>query len=171
MAFSSYSWKFESWFQNQRIHKTVLFYYNESEDRRYWETCVFTFDLKADLRSLKNWNVKQLFLYISAEFNNATDSQQSENILWDAIIENSKSNFDLTFTKRNLKYALRDVYKKLKGQKVKISVHAEIMPIVGKIWRVILLINYSIDFTKQRFNFLPKTSLHPEESTNSNSFP
>ena len=93
---------------------------------------------------------QQIFLYVAAEFNNSTDLENSENILWDAIIEKGKTNFNLNFPKRTLKYALRDVYKKLKGQSVKIVVHAEIMPIVGKIWRVLSFYNISIVFMKHR---------------------
>lgn len=32
-----------------------------------------TFDLKTDLTSLFNWNVKQLFLYLTAEYSTPTN--------------------------------------------------------------------------------------------------
>uniref|UniRef100_UPI00358E474A signal peptidase complex subunit 3 n=1 Tax=Myxine glutinosa TaxID=7769 RepID=UPI00358E474A len=44
-----------------------------------------TFDVQADLHSLFNWNVKQLFLYLTAEYtteNNAINQV----VLWDKIV-------------------------------------------------------------------------------------
>ena len=44
-----------------------------------------TFDLTADLRPLWNWNVKELFLYVTAEY--ATEQNEfNQVILWDQII-------------------------------------------------------------------------------------
>ncbi|KAF1363682.1 signal peptidase 22 kDa subunit [Lizonia empirigonia] len=44
------------------------------------------FDLDADLRTLFNWNTKQVFLYIKAVYPGTSSSPPSEAIIWDAIV-------------------------------------------------------------------------------------
>ena len=41
--------------------------------REYNDLGFITFDLKADLNPLFNWNVKQLFLYLTAEYETANN--------------------------------------------------------------------------------------------------
>uniref|UniRef100_A0A3Q3EXM9 Signal peptidase complex subunit 3 n=1 Tax=Labrus bergylta TaxID=56723 RepID=A0A3Q3EXM9_9LABR len=60
-----------------------------------------TFDLSADLQPIFDWNVKQLFLYMSAEY--ATKSNAlNQVVLWDKIVlrgENTKLNLRDTKSK------------------------------------------------------------------------
>jgi signal peptidase complex subunit 3 len=54
-----------------------------------------TFDLNADLSGLFNWNVKQLFIYLTAEYSTA-NNKLNQVVIWDKIIrrnENSLLNF------------------------------------------------------------------------------
>merc|ERR1712098_119995 len=44
-----------------------------------------TFDLQADLTPLFNWNVKQLFLYLTAEYE-TPNNKLNQVVLWDKII-------------------------------------------------------------------------------------
>lgn len=44
-----------------------------------------TFDLKADLRPLFNWNVKELFLYLTAEYE-TSNNKLNQIVIWDKII-------------------------------------------------------------------------------------
>eukprot|EP00753_Platysulcus_tardus_P008701 PLAT16179.1.p2 GENE.PLAT16179.1~~PLAT16179.1.p2 ORF type:complete len:138 (+),score=55.78 PLAT16179.1:76-489(+) len=49
------------------------------------EVAQFQFDLQADLRPLFHWNVKQLFIWVSAEYE--TDSHEvNQVVVWDSII-------------------------------------------------------------------------------------
>ncbi|XP_017320140.1 signal peptidase complex subunit 3 [Ictalurus punctatus] len=49
-----------------------------------------TFDLSADLRPIFDWNVKQLFLYLSAEY--ATKSNVlNQVVLWDKIVQRGQN--------------------------------------------------------------------------------
>ncbi|KAF4090809.1 hypothetical protein AMELA_G00055800 [Ameiurus melas] len=49
-----------------------------------------TFDLSADLRPIFDWNVKQLFLYLSAEY--ATKSNAlNQVVLWDKIVQRGQN--------------------------------------------------------------------------------
>ena len=114
-----------------------------------------TFLFLKDLTTLFNWNVKQLFLFLKVTFNEGTSrvyfyiffffkgffffflQQYSENIVWDSIIPiELKGKRFLKLRNERLKYPLRDVYNKLRGQTVKISLDAEIMPIVGYYYKV-----------------------------------
>ena len=49
-----------------------------------------TFDLKADLTPLFNWNVKQLFLYLTAEYETQANVV-NQVVLWDKIIQRGEN--------------------------------------------------------------------------------
>lgn len=48
------------------------------------------FDLKADLQPLFNWNVKQLFLYLTAEYE-TTNNKLNQVVIWDKIIQRGEN--------------------------------------------------------------------------------
>ncbi|CZS94180.1 related to SPC3-signal peptidase subunit [Rhynchosporium agropyri] len=53
------------------------------------EYAVIRFSLTADLSSLFNWNTKQVFVYVSASWPNATSTELvNEAVIWDTIITN-----------------------------------------------------------------------------------
>ena len=57
--------------------------------------------------------------------------------MWDTIIPvELKSNKILKLRNQKIEYPLRDVYNNLRGQNVKITLNAEIMPIVGYYYKV-----------------------------------
>ena len=49
-----------------------------------------TFDLQADLTPLFNWNVKQLFLYLTAEYETPANVV-NQVVLWDKIIQRGEN--------------------------------------------------------------------------------
>ena len=49
-----------------------------------------TFDLQADLTPLFNWNVKQLFLYLTAEYETQANVV-NQVVLWDKIIQRGEN--------------------------------------------------------------------------------
>ncbi|RMD43327.1 hypothetical protein DV735_g1810, partial [Chaetothyriales sp. CBS 134920] len=51
------------------------------------------FDLNANVSSLFNWNTKQVFLYVTANYPSDTDDQLSEAVIWDHIIAAPPSPF------------------------------------------------------------------------------
>ena len=70
-------------------------------------------------------------MYLQASFEG--DNGRNIQIIWDKILERDylKKN-DRFSVKRELnKYAVRDLYRSLRGRTVKISLHAEFMPIFG----------------------------------------
>lgn len=52
-------------------------------------------------------------------------------MLWDKIIPRAKLAKQLSLKLNNMKYPLRDVHNRLLGQRVKLTLKAEIMPVVG----------------------------------------
>nr|QBH72901.1 microsomal signal peptidase 23 kd subunit [Thermobia domestica] len=72
-----------------------------------------TFDLHTDLTPLFNWNVKQLFLYLTAEY--ATPNNKlNQVVLWDKIIQRGE-NAVLDFKNVNTKYYFWDDGNGLRG--------------------------------------------------------
>lgn len=65
-----------------------------------------TFDLKADLTSLFNWNVKELFLYLTAEYK-TKDNELNQVVLWDKILLRGE-NALLDYQNLNTKYYFWD---------------------------------------------------------------
>ncbi len=67
------------------------------------------FDLGADLRGLFNWNVKQLFVWITADYV-TPESPLNQVTIWDTIIESSDK-VDAEVYERNVeaKYPLSDL--------------------------------------------------------------
>lgn len=65
-----------------------------------------TFDLKADLNRLFNWNVKELFLYLTAEYK-TKDNELNQVVLWDKILLRGE-NALLDYKNVNTKYYFWD---------------------------------------------------------------
>ncbi|KAG8188281.1 hypothetical protein JTE90_012114 [Oedothorax gibbosus] len=91
-----------------------------------------TFDLQADLSHLFNWNVKQLFLYLTAEY--ATESNQiNQVVLWDKIIRRGE-NTTLDYKRMNSKYYFWDDGNGLRGNKnVSLRLSWNIIPNAGSL--------------------------------------
>ncbi|CAH8559978.1 unnamed protein product [Schistosoma mattheei] len=67
---------------------------------------LITIDLSSSLDHLFNWNVKQLFLYLSAEYKSA-DNKLNQVVLWDKIIKRG-SKAELVYKKMTSKYYFWD---------------------------------------------------------------
>ncbi|GLV35185.1 Spase 22/23-subunit [Carabus blaptoides fortunei] len=65
-----------------------------------------TFDLQTDLSHLFNWNVKQLFMYLTAEYK-SPNNELNQVVLWDKIILRGE-NAILDFKNMNTKYYFWD---------------------------------------------------------------
>lgn len=65
-----------------------------------------TFDLQTNLTDIFNWNVKQLFLYLTAEYKTPAN-QLNQVVLWDKIILRGE-NAVLDFKNLNTKYYFWD---------------------------------------------------------------
>ncbi|KAF7979833.1 hypothetical protein HWV62_40567 [Athelia sp. TMB] len=102
-------------------------------DRRYTyksqEYASVTFNVSADLTPLFNWNTKQLFLYLEAEYENAKGGK-NDVVIWDRIVRR-KEDAHINVVGRN-KYAFKDIANSFK--KVPAAHYAlkyNVMPYVG----------------------------------------
>ncbi|XP_078043631.1 signal peptidase complex subunit Spase22-23 [Augochlora pura] len=89
-----------------------------------------TFDLQTDLTPLFNWNVKQLFLYLTAEYR-TENNDFNQVILWDKIVlRGDKAALD--FKNMNTKYYFWDDGNGLRGNKnVTLTLSWNIIPNAG----------------------------------------
>ncbi|XP_067647704.1 signal peptidase complex subunit 3 [Eurosta solidaginis] len=84
-------------------------------DREEHDLGFLTFDLETNLTSLFNWNVKQLFLYLTAEYKTKNNAL-NQVVLWDKIILRGE-NSALDFKNMNTKYYFWDDGNGLKNNK------------------------------------------------------
>ncbi|XP_050576403.1 signal peptidase complex subunit 3 [Bombus affinis] len=89
-----------------------------------------TFDLQTDLTPLFNWNVKQLFLYLTAEYQ-TENNDFNQVVLWDKIVlRGDNAVFD--FKNMNTKYYFWDDGNGLRGNKnVTLTLSWNIIPNAG----------------------------------------
>mmetsp|Transcript_25479 Transcript_25479/g.61367 ORF Transcript_25479/g.61367 Transcript_25479/m.61367 type:complete len:182 (-) Transcript_25479:123-668(-) len=93
------------------------------------ENALFSLDIDADLTSLWNWNVKQLFVWVQAEYRTKT-YKKNQVILWDTIIEDP-SEAHLLLKDEKLKYELTSFEKELRNREINLTIAWDIMPVVG----------------------------------------
>lgn len=126
---------------NFTVDSFPQFFYENKENNWYkpnWDYLQAMFTMKVSgLNTFNNWNLKQLFVFVVADFEG--DNGQNSQILWDRIIQRKdyKITDDISISRQPLKYPIRDVYKSLKGRKIKVSLWVDFMPIFGLITRVV----------------------------------
>lgn len=87
-----------------RVYRARSRHYGES---RAVEYAAATFDLTADLQPLFNWNTKQLFVYLQADYTTPTHAQ-NKIVLWDRIVRSS-SGARINIAGGKPKYAFNDI--------------------------------------------------------------
>jgi len=102
-------------------------------DRRFHqrsqEYAVVNFNVSADLTPLFNWNTKQLFLYLEAEYEN-TQGVKNDVVIWDRIVRR-KEDAHVNVVGRN-KYAFRELSTSFKNiPPAHYAFKYNIMPYVG----------------------------------------
>jgi len=104
-----------------------------SKARRYpnrkQELTFVNFNITADLTPLFNWNTKQVFLYLEAEYDNVK-GVKNEVVIWDRIIRRKEDAF-IKFVGKN-KYMFRDISNSFKNvPPANYVLKYNIMPYVG----------------------------------------
>ncbi|KAI0058116.1 signal peptidase subunit [Artomyces pyxidatus] len=104
-----------------------------AEARRYpnrqQEFAFVDFNITADLSPLFNWNTKQLFVYLEAQYTN-TQGVQNEVVIWDRIVVR-KEDALLNYAGKN-KYPFRELSKKFKNiPPANYTLKYNLMPYVG----------------------------------------
>lgn len=89
------------------------------------------FDIDADLTPIFNWSVKQLFLFITAEYQDASGAMQKV-VIWDSIISNDdKADADLYLKNIRAKYHMFDIAGPIAEVPMKLALNWEVTPIAG----------------------------------------
>lgn len=118
---------------------------NYSASREKSDLGVLNFDLQTDLTPLFNWNVKQLFLFLAAEYE-TENNKFNQVILWDKIILRG-DNAVLDFRDTNIKYYFWDDGRGLRGnQNVTLTLSWNIIPNAGLLPSVNALGPHSFSF-------------------------
>ncbi|KAJ7185704.1 signal peptidase 22kDa subunit [Mycena filopes] len=74
--------------------------------QRKFEHALVSFEIDADLSPLFNWNTKQLFLYLDAEYTNAKGVQNAV-VIWDRIVRRKED--AKIYVNQRQKYAFKDI--------------------------------------------------------------
>ncbi|XP_020909766.1 signal peptidase complex subunit 3-like [Exaiptasia diaphana] len=92
---------------------------------------VLSFDLKADFTPLFNWNTKQLFVYLTAQYE-TKQNKFNQVVLWDKIVLRSDKKLHLSYNNMNTKYYFFDDGHGLRGLK-NVSLHMSwnVIPTAG----------------------------------------
>ena len=94
------------------------------------ENTRISFDLNTDLSVLFNWNTKQVFVYLTAEYNNTEKGTLNEVTFWDGIIKDAEhAVIDLKNTRS--KYSVWDYVGDLSGKDLQFKLHWNIQPHIG----------------------------------------
>ncbi|XP_063970655.1 signal peptidase complex subunit 3-like [Lytechinus pictus] len=95
----------------------------------------FYFDLQANLDPLFNWNTKQLFIYLTAEYE-TNQNKLNQVVIWDKIIKRT-SNANINFNRIQPKYPFFDDGHGLKNnQNITLTLSWNIIPNAGLLPRV-----------------------------------
>jgi len=96
------------------------------------DRALISFDMDVDLAPAFNWNIKQLFVFVVAEY--ATKKNPlNQVIIWDKIIE-SKEDAHLKDYNVFVKYALIDQGKNLKDNNITLRMYWDHMPLTGRLY-------------------------------------
>ncbi|CCH60745.1 hypothetical protein TBLA_0D02410 [Henningerozyma blattae CBS 6284] len=112
------------------------------------ENVKLTFDLDTDLTSLFNWNTKQVFVYLVAEYKGQKHPAISNTVtFWDKIITTKKDAI-LHLVNEKGKYNVWDLEDKFQNRDLEFSLHWNLQPWVGPLIYGETVGNTSIVLTK-----------------------
>lgn len=99
------------------------------------DRALLSFDLDVDLNPAFHWNIKQLFVYVVAEYSTARNPR-NQIVLWDKIVEASDPPEAKVIVQNNIfvKYALIDQGKDLRGEDVRLQLMWDHMPLTGTLY-------------------------------------
>lgn len=96
------------------------------------DRAVLTFDVKADLRTVWNWNVKNLFVFVVAEYETSKHNL-NQVVIWDKIVQKQEDAL-IDYSDVYNKYDLKDYGSRLRKANVNLTVHWDIMPMTGRLY-------------------------------------
>lgn len=86
-----------------------------------------------DLSSVFNWNVKQLFVYVVAEYESER-TVKNQVVIWDKIVQTKADAAALQFHDEGVEYFLADQFDQLRGANVTLRLEWDIMPVCGRLF-------------------------------------
>ncbi|GAA6053776.1 hypothetical protein JCM3770_005111 [Rhodotorula araucariae] len=97
-----------------------------AKDREY---AFVKFDLQADLSPLFNWNTKQVFVYLAANY---ASERYPDNtvVIWDRIVR-SPRNARLNVEDGKQKYEFKEITNSFRNTSATFSLHYQVQPYVG----------------------------------------
>ena len=93
------------------------------------DRAILTFDLEADLRTVFNWNVKQLFVFVTAQYRTPTNGF-NEVVIWDRVV-NQTADARLRLNGAFNKYPIIDQHTELRNAAITLALNWDVMPITG----------------------------------------
>ncbi|RLV93407.1 Cysteine--tRNA ligase [Spathaspora sp. JA1] len=99
-------------------------------NRKPKENSKIKFDLDADLTSLFNWNTKQVFVYLTAEYPGKSEGSSNKVTYWDKIIK-TKEDAKLHYVDQRSKYSVWDVEKSFRARNATVKLEWNIQPHIG----------------------------------------
>ncbi|EDQ88534.1 uncharacterized protein MONBRDRAFT_37484 [Monosiga brevicollis MX1] len=104
--------------------------------QKSYDRASFTFDIDADLSPLFNWNTKQLFLYMTAEYK-TRKNRLNQVVVWDQIVLRNSGADRFNLSNVQLKYPFfDDGHGLLKNKDVTLALHWNVIPVAGLLPRV-----------------------------------
>lgn len=94
------------------------------------ENSKIVFDLDADLTPLFNWNTKQVFIYLTAEYPGKSEGSGNKVTYWDKIIT-SRDDAVISIKNGRAKYSVWDVEKSFRGRNATLRLEWNVQPWVG----------------------------------------
>ncbi|ORX84723.1 signal peptidase 22 kDa subunit [Anaeromyces robustus] len=128
-----YMKKFSSAFKPVNEKEAIMFtkyiYHYPYRNAPRGDMALMDFDLDADLTSVFNWNVKELFVYLVYEFQKPKQ-EFNQVVIWDYIITDKK---DAHIKGKNIesKYLVTALDNKLKGVQGNLTLYWDIIPNTG----------------------------------------
>lgn len=101
-----------------------------SPNKKDKENSKIQFDLHTDLLPLFNWNTKQVFVYLTAEYPGKSEGSSNKVVYWDKIIT-SKDDAVLDLAKQRSKYSVWDVEKSFRERNATVKLEWNIQPWIG----------------------------------------
>ncbi|KAK6203240.1 signal peptidase 22kDa subunit [Scheffersomyces amazonensis] len=116
---------------NIKPSASIKYSYNYgSSNRKPKENSKVIFDLDADLSSLFNWNTKQVFAYVTAEYPGKTDGSSNKITYWDKIIIN-KEDAKIHLINQKSKYSVWDIEGSFRERDAILKLEWNIQPYLG----------------------------------------
>lgn len=94
------------------------------------ENSIIKFDLEADLTPLFNWNTKQVFVYLTAEYPGKSAGSANKVTYWDKIIT-SKDDAIINLHNERSKYSVWDFEKSFRQRDAILSLEWNVQPHIG----------------------------------------